>query len=122
MPDQPHTPRVGSVPAPAPVGSGFVASLPKPGGNATGFTPIVGSLGGKWVELVKQIAPGGRTIDLLYYPPTAPFIDAYLGSFKAAAAALGVEAKVTPVQDMREVEAQISASETNGGLVVIPDA
>ena len=40
-----------------PVGSGYVASLPRPGGNATGFTPIVGSLGGKWVELLKEIAP-----------------------------------------------------------------
>jgi putative ABC transport system substrate-binding protein len=40
-----------------PIGSGFVASLPRPGGNVTGFTPIVGSLGGKWVELLKEIAP-----------------------------------------------------------------
>jgi len=105
-----------------PVGSGFVASLPKPGGNATGFTPIVGSLGGKWVELVKQIAPDIGRINLIYNPPTAPFIDAYLGSFKAAAAALHVEANVAPVLDMREVQAQVSASEMNGGLVVIPDA
>lgn len=105
-----------------PVGSGFVASLPKPGGNATGFTPIVGSLGGKWVELVKQIAPDIGRINLIYNPPSAPFIDAYLGSFKAAAAALSLEASVTPVQDIHEVEAQVSASGTNSGLVVIPDA
>jgi putative ABC transport system substrate-binding protein len=105
-----------------PVGSGFVASLPKPGGNATGFTPIVGSLGGKWVELVKQIAPDIGKINLIYNPPTAPFIHAYLGSFRAAAVSLSLEASVTPVQDMREVEAQMSAGGTNSGLVVIPDA
>jgi putative tryptophan/tyrosine transport system substrate-binding protein len=105
-----------------PVGSGFVASLPKPGGNATGFTPIVGSLGGKWVELVKQIAPDIGRINLIYNPPTAPFIDAYLGSFKAAAASLSLEASVTPVHALGEIETQVSTSGTNTGLVVIPDA
>jgi putative ABC transport system substrate-binding protein len=71
---------------------------------------------------LKEIAPNIGRINLIYNPPTAPFIDAYLGSFRAAAASLSLEANVTPVHDMREVEAQISASETNGGLVVIPDA
>jgi putative ABC transport system substrate-binding protein len=105
-----------------PVGSRYVASLPQPGGNATGFTPIVGSLGGKWAELLKEIAPRLGRINLMYNPPSAPFIDAFLGPFKAAAAQLGVEASVVPVQDMREVESLLSASAGNGGLVVIPDA
>jgi putative ABC transport system substrate-binding protein len=105
-----------------PVGSGFVASLPKPGGNATGFTPIVGSLGGKWAELLKDIAPRLGKISLMYNPSSATFVDAFLGSFKAAAAQLGVEANVAPVQDMREVESLVSASAENSGLVVIPDA
>ena len=105
-----------------PVGGGFVASLPKPGGNATGFTPIVGSLGGKWTELLKEIAPRLGRINLMYNPPSAPFIEAFLGPFKAAAAQLGVEANVAPVQDMREVESLVSASAENSGLVVIPDA
>lgn len=106
-----------------PVGSGYVASLPKPGGNATGFTPIVGSLGGKWVELLKEIAPRVGRINLIFNPPSsAKFVDAYLGSFKAAAATLGVEANAVPVADMREVETLVSASETSGGLVVFPDA
>jgi putative ABC transport system substrate-binding protein len=122
MLQQTRTIPVVSVLAADPVGSGFVASLPKPGGNATGFTPIVGSLGGKWVELVKEIAPGVSRINLIYNPPSAPFIDAYLGSFKAAATSLGVEASIAPVADMREVEAQVSAGGTNSGLVVIPDA
>jgi putative tryptophan/tyrosine transport system substrate-binding protein len=105
-----------------PVGGGLVASLPKPGGNATGFTPIVGSLGGKWAELLKEIAPHLGKVTLMYNPPSAPFIDAFLGSFKAAAAQLGVQANVAPVADMREVEALVSASAQNSGLVVIPDA
>jgi len=54
-----------------PVGSGFVESLPRPGGNATGFTPIVRSLGGKWVELLKEIAPRVGRVSLLFNPPTA---------------------------------------------------
>jgi putative ABC transport system substrate-binding protein len=107
-----------------PVGSGFVASLPRPGGNVTGFTPIVGSLGGKWVELLKEIAPGIARVTLLFNPPTATFIEGYLNPFKAAAAALGVEAIVTPVDDMPGLEFVITTQprEPSSGLVVIPDA
>jgi putative tryptophan/tyrosine transport system substrate-binding protein len=107
-----------------PVGSGFVASLPRPGGNATGFTPIVSSLGGKWVELLKEIAPRVARATLLFNPPTATFIQGYLGPFKAAAASLGVEAIVAPVNDMPELQSHVTtqAREPNSGLVVIPDA
>jgi putative ABC transport system substrate-binding protein len=105
-----------------PVGSHFVASLPRPGGNGTGFTPIVGSLGGKWVELLKEIAPQLGKINLMFNPPTAPFVETYLSSFKAAASSLDIEPNVTPILDMREVEGLVSASDTNTGLVVIPDA
>ena len=58
----------------------------------------------------------------MFNPPTATFIDGFLVPFKAATASLGVESNVAPVQDMQEVEALISASDTNSGLVVIPDA
>jgi putative tryptophan/tyrosine transport system substrate-binding protein len=107
-----------------PVGSGFVASLPRPGGNATGFTPIVGSLGGKWVELLKEIAPRVARVTLLFNPPTATFIEGYLNPFKAAAASLGTEAVVAPVDDMPGLESLITteAHEPSSGLVVIPDA
>jgi putative ABC transport system substrate-binding protein len=105
-----------------PVGSRFVASLPQPGGNATGFTPIVSSLGGKWVEQSKEIAPRVGRITLMFNPTAATFAEAYLSSFKAAAASLGVEASVAAVHDMHEVEALVSASDPNSGLVVIPDA
>ena len=106
-----------------PVGSGYVASLPRPGGNVTGFTPIVGSLGGKWVELLKEIAPHLARVALLFNPPTATFIEGYLTPFKTAAASLGMEAIIAPVHDMPEVESLIitQAREPNSGLVVIPD-
>ena len=81
-----------------PVGSGFVASLPRPGRNATGFTPIQASLGGKWAELIKEMAPRVGRITLMFNPETAAtFVEGYLSSFKAAAASLGVEASVAPV-------------------------
>src|SRR5262249_51601087 len=105
-------------------GSGFVASLPRPSGNATGFTPIVGSLGGKWVELLKEIAPRVARVALLFNPPTATFIEGFLNPFKAAAASLGAEAIVAPVNDMPGVESLVTteARELSSGLVVIPDA
>jgi putative ABC transport system substrate-binding protein len=107
-----------------PVGSGFVASLPRPGGNATGFTPIVRSLGGKWVELLKEIAPRLARVALLFNPPTATFVEGYLDPFRAAAASVGAEAIIAPVNDMPGLESLITteARAPNGGLVVIPDA
>ena len=107
-----------------PVGSGFVANLSRPGGNVTGFTPIVGTLGGKWVELLKEIAPGVAKVILLFNPPTATFVGAYLNPFKAAAAARDMKALIAPVHDMPEVELLLTtqAHEPNIGLVVIPDA
>ena len=107
-----------------PVGSGFVESLPRPGGNATGFTPLVRSLGGKWVELLKEMAPRLARVALLFNPPTATFIDGYLDPFKAAAASVGAEAIIAPVNDMPGPESLIAkeAQQPNSGLVVIPDA
>jgi putative tryptophan/tyrosine transport system substrate-binding protein len=105
-----------------PVGSGFVASLPRPGGNVTGFTPIVGSLGGKWVELLKEIAPSVGRISMVFNPQMATYVEGYLSSFKAAAASLGMEASVAPVHDMHEVELLVSKSDPNSGLVVMTDA
>jgi putative ABC transport system substrate-binding protein len=107
-----------------PVGSGFVASLPRPAGNATGFTPIVRSLGGKWVELLKEIAPRLARVALLFNPPTATFVEGYLDTFRAAAIAVGAEAIIAPVKDMPSLESLIAteAQQPGSGLVVIPDA
>jgi putative tryptophan/tyrosine transport system substrate-binding protein len=107
-----------------PIGRGFVASLAMPGGNATGFTPIEGSLGGKWVELLKEIAPRVARVVLLFNPSMATFVNDYLNSFKAAAASRGMQASVAPVHDMSALESVIAeqARELNSGLVVVPDA
>ena len=104
-----------------PVGSGFVASLSRPSGNVTGFTPLVGSLGGKWLELLKELVPRVARATLIFNPQTAPHVQGYLNPFKAAAASLGMEAIVAPVDDMPKVEFLISTSEPNSGLLVGPD-
>jgi putative ABC transport system substrate-binding protein len=107
-----------------PVGSGFVTSLARPGGNATGFTPIEESLGGKWVEVLRDIAPRVSRVALVFNPPTATFVKGYLNTFSAAAASLGVETIVAPVNVMPELESLFTteAREPNSGFVVIPDA
>src|SRR6516165_10148499 len=106
-----------------PIGSGFVASLAQPGGNVTGFTPIVGSLGGKWVEVLRDIAPRVSRVTLVFNPPTAPFVKDYLNPFRTAAASHGVDAIVGPVNDMSELESLFTAQarEPNSGFIVIPD-
>jgi putative ABC transport system substrate-binding protein len=104
-----------------PLGSGFVASFSKPGGNVTGFATLEGSLGGKWVELLREIAPRVARTALLFNPSTAPFVEYYLKSFHAAAASFGVEAITAAVRDMSELESIVTklAREPNGGLIVL---
>jgi putative ABC transport system substrate-binding protein len=106
-----------------PIGSGFVASLPRPGGNVTGFTTLEPTMAGKWLELLKEIAPRVNRAALLFNPATMPSIDNFLSSFKAAAASLGVEAVVAPVHDTSALESVVAtqAREPNGGLIVMPD-
>jgi putative ABC transport system substrate-binding protein len=105
-----------------PIGSGFVTSLPRPGGNTTGFTNIEGSMAGKWLELLKQIAPRVNRVVLLFNPATAPYAQIYIDPFRNAAAALAVEAIVTPVGDTSELETALAAlaSAPDGGLMVMP--
>jgi putative tryptophan/tyrosine transport system substrate-binding protein len=107
-----------------PIGSGFVASLPRPGGNVTGFTFVEPTIGGKWLELLKEIAPRIVGVRFLYNPPTAPYADYYLNPFKAVAASLGVEAIAAPVHDASELESVVAAQAraSNGGLIAMPDA
>jgi putative tryptophan/tyrosine transport system substrate-binding protein len=106
-----------------PVGNGFVASFPQPGGNATGFVVTEGSLGSKWLELLKDIAPGVGRAAFMFNPATAPYAGFYLDPFKAAAASLAVDPIVAPIHNRTELEAAIAAMarEPNGGLIVMPD-
>jgi putative ABC transport system substrate-binding protein len=106
-----------------PVGSGFVASFARPGGNVTGFVIIEGSLGGKWVELLKEIVPRVARVAMLFNPVTRTNPEYWLNSFKAAAASFAVEAIAAPVRDTSELESVVAAQarEPNSGLIVMPD-
>ncbi len=106
-----------------PVGSGFVASLAQPGGNVTGFQSMVGSLGGKWLELLKEIAPRVARVAMLFNPAVAPYAESYLSPIKSAASSFAVEPIETPVHDTAELESIIAAQAgaPNGGLIVMPD-
>ncbi|MGB9388565.1 MAG: ABC transporter substrate-binding protein [Xanthobacteraceae bacterium] len=107
-----------------PVGVGFVASLQRPGGNLTGFIHMEASLGGKWLELLTEIAPGVKRATIMFNPDTAPYARSYyLPSFEAAARSLKVAPIVAPVHSEAEIETVITSlgREPGGGLVVLPD-
>jgi putative ABC transport system substrate-binding protein len=106
-----------------PVGSGFVASLARPGGNVTGFTLTEPTMTSKWLELLKEIAPHVSRVAFLFNPVTTPYRDIYLNPFKAAAPNFAVQAIPTPVHSASELEPVIAAQarEPNTGLIVMPD-
>jgi putative tryptophan/tyrosine transport system substrate-binding protein len=107
-----------------PLGSGFVASFPHPGGNVTGFIVMEPGIAGKWLELLKEIAPRVARVALLFNPTTAPYAEYYLKPFNTAAASFAVEAIAAPVHDTSELTSAIAtlAREPNGGVIVMPDA
>jgi len=104
-----------------PIGSGFAASLARPGRNITGFTYVEPTMGGKWVELLKEIAPRTAHVALLFNPETAPKF--YMPSLQAAASSFAVEASIAPVHARDEIAGVIAAQARNpgGGLIVMPD-
>jgi putative ABC transport system substrate-binding protein len=106
-----------------PVGSGFVESLARPGGNATGFTIMEPTISGKWVELLREIAPRVTRVALLFNPATAPYAPIYVNPFKAAAATFGLQAIDAPVHSVADLEFIVAEQgrAPDGGLVVIPD-
>jgi ABC-type uncharacterized transport system substrate-binding protein len=107
-----------------PIGQGFVTSLSRPGGNITGFTFVDFPMIGKWLEMLKEIAPGVRRATLLFDPDTSPYYPVFLREFGAGPTSLAVELSASPVRDEAQIEATITAfaSESAGGLIVAPDA
>ena len=107
-----------------PIGSGFVVSLARPGGNLTGFMTDNSALGGKWVELLKEIAPRTVRAALMFNPTTAVPLKFYMPSVLAAASTSGVEVNATPVHAKEEIEGVIAAQARSpgGSLIVMPDA
>jgi putative tryptophan/tyrosine transport system substrate-binding protein len=102
-----------------PVGAGFVDSLQRPGGNATGFMVFEYSLSGKWLELLKQIAPDVTRAAVLR-DPTSPTGTGQFAVIQAVAPSLGVDVSVVNVRDANEIERGVAAfaRSANGGLVV----
>jgi putative ABC transport system substrate-binding protein len=106
-----------------PVGAGFVDSLARPGGNATGFTSYEYSLSAKWLELLKEIAPGVRRVAVLRDPAISAGTGQF-GSIQTAAPTLGVELTPINVHDATQIERSVAAfvHAGNGGLIVTTSA
>jgi putative tryptophan/tyrosine transport system substrate-binding protein len=106
-----------------PISSGFVASLGRPGGNVTGFALYEPGMGGKWLELLKQIAPGVTRVALLFNPATTVPVKLFMSSIEAAASIFAIQATTAPVHAKDEIEGVIAALAGNpsAGLIVMPD-
>lgn len=107
-----------------PLGQGLVASLANPGGNTTGFAVFEFSLGSKWLEALKQIAPGMARVAIIFNPETAPYYPLYLRSIQEGALAFAVEPLPIQVHEVADFERTIAtlALEPNVGLIVLPDS
>jgi putative ABC transport system substrate-binding protein len=107
-----------------PVAEGIVGSLARPGGNATGFFATEPSLGGKWLELLKEIVPGLRRVAVIFNPETSTGGTSYLHAVETAAPLFSVAATGAPVHHAGDIELAISSlvREPGGGLIVLPDA
>ncbi|MEA2864123.1 MAG: hypothetical protein QOC84_2079, partial [Bradyrhizobium sp.] len=109
-----------------PIGTGLVESFSRPGGNITGFTNFEATMGGKWLELMRDIAPSVMRVAMLFNPATAnagASGGVYLPSMKAAADALGIDLIVSPVNDPAEIDGVFAAMAEApvGGLIVMPN-
>ena len=107
-----------------PIGSGFAGSLAHPGGNITGFAAVDSAMGGKWLELLKEIAPRTERVALLFNSVTAVPVQFFMPSIQAAASSFAVQASAAPIHAKDEIEGVIAAQARNpgGGLIVMPDA
>jgi putative ABC transport system substrate-binding protein len=103
-----------------PVGAGFVDSLARPGGNATGFLSFEYSISGKWLELLKQISPGVTRVAVLRDPNITSGTGQF-GVIQASAPSLGVEVSPVNMRDAGEIERAVAAfaRSSNGGLIVV---
>ena len=111
------------VQVPDPVGAGFVDSLARPGGNATGFTLFEYGISGKWLELLKQIAPRVTRAAVLRDPAIAAGTGQF-GAIQAVAPSFGIEVSPVNVRDAGEIERAVAAfaRSSNGGLIVTASA
>ena len=106
-----------------PVGGGFVPNLARPGGYLTGFTSFEFTIGSKWLEALKHVAPEVKRVALIFNPDTAPFARMFWQPVEDAAPSFDVEPIQVPVRDVGEIKHAIEAfaRDANGGLMVLPD-
>jgi putative ABC transport system substrate-binding protein len=104
-----------------PVGSGFVTSLARPGGNITGFVNVEASIAGKWLGLLKEVAPDTKRAGLMYNPTTATYFQYYLKPFEAAAEAVGVKSTSLTVGNVAEIEQAFATRNRDDGIVLMSD-
>ena len=107
-----------------PIGSGFVKTFAEPGGNATGFTNLDATMGGKWLELLKRIVPDVHDAAFLFNPTTASYANFYMPSFVSAGASLGIAAHAAPVANDEDIERMVAAQSgsPHSGIVVMTDS
>jgi putative tryptophan/tyrosine transport system substrate-binding protein len=107
-----------------PIGSGFAKSLARPGGNITGFTNLEASMGGKWLQLLKDVSPDVARVAFVFNPKTAPYAESFVRSAETAARSLAMEMIATPIQNGSELEDAIAvfARQPGGSLVGITDS
>jgi putative ABC transport system substrate-binding protein len=106
-----------------PIGSGFAASLARPGGNMTGFANFDNSVGSKWLELLREIAPSVKRVGFIFHPDAAPNVGFYRAA-EAAAPSISIELIPLPIHNAIEIEGGIAAlaQSADGGLIVAPHA
>src|SRR5499433_209303 len=106
-----------------PVAQGFVANVTRPGGNLTGFSQYEFSIGNKWLDLLKEIAPGLARVGVMFNPDTSPQSKFFMRSIEAAAPSHGVQAVVVPVRTTADIEPAFErfALAPNGGLILTSD-
>ena len=107
-----------------PVELGFVQGLARPGGNVTGFSAYDAPIMGKWVQLLKEIAPGVTRVAVIFNPGAAPFATFFNRTIEAAAPSFGITVTLAPVHDDAEIEEVIAilAREPGSGLIDLPEA
>ncbi len=106
-----------------PIGQGLVANLAQPGGNLTGLTSFEFSIGGKWIEILREVAPRLERVAIVFNPGTAPFAPLFVQPIRASAGAFAVAPSVVAARNAAGLDRMIDtfAQQPNGGLLVLPD-
>jgi putative tryptophan/tyrosine transport system substrate-binding protein len=107
-----------------PLGRGLISNMARPGGNITGFLNFEFSMGGKWLETLKRIAPAMKRVALLFNPDTAPYAGSFVRVAEAAAPSFGIEPIAIEAHDDGELERSVAdfAAKPASGLIILPDA